>query len=62
VFYDILEAALGQGRNVAAAHESFPKDQGRSLRRPLPSEQELLNDSSEGKITTHKQKKKSLAA
>ncbi|KAF9147911.1 phosphatidylinositol kinase- protein kinase tor1, partial [Linnemannia schmuckeri] len=41
------KAAVAQGRNAAAAHESFPKDQGRSLRRPLPSEQELVNDNSE---------------
>lgn len=48
-FVVTLEAAVAQGRNAAAAHESFPKDQGRSLRRPLPSEQELVNDNSEGK-------------
>lgn len=48
-FVVTLEAAVAQSRNAAAAHESFPKDQGRSLRRPLPSEQELVNDNSEGK-------------
>ncbi|KAG0070756.1 phosphatidylinositol kinase- protein kinase tor1, partial [Linnemannia elongata] len=44
------QAAVAQSRNAAAAHESFPKDQGRSLRRPLPSEQELVNDNSEVEI------------
>ncbi|KAG0197800.1 phosphatidylinositol kinase- protein kinase tor1 [Mortierella sp. NVP41] len=39
-----------QSRNATAAHESFPKDQRRSLRRPLPSEQELVNDNSEVEI------------
>ncbi|KAK3827302.1 MAG: armadillo-type protein [Linnemannia gamsii] len=44
------QAAAAQSRNAAAAHESFPKDQGRSLRRPLPSEQELVNDNYEVEI------------
>ncbi|KAG0200191.1 phosphatidylinositol kinase- protein kinase tor1 [Mortierella sp. GBA30] len=40
-------AAEGRNGTAAATHESFPMDQGRSLRRPLPSEQELVNDNSE---------------
>ncbi|KAF9081161.1 phosphatidylinositol kinase- protein kinase tor1, partial [Mortierella sp. GBA35] len=44
------QAAVAQSRNATAAHESFPKDQRRSLRRPLPSEQELVNDNSEVEI------------
>lgn len=61
-FVVTLEAAVAQSRNAAAAHESFPKDQGRSLRRPLPSEQELVNDNSEGKHQEHKTNKESFAA
>ncbi|KAF9582493.1 phosphatidylinositol kinase- protein kinase tor1, partial [Lunasporangiospora selenospora] len=34
-----------QPRNATkVSNESFPKDQGRSLRRPVPSEQELVSD------------------
>ncbi|KAF9352686.1 phosphatidylinositol kinase- protein kinase tor1 [Mortierella sp. NVP85] len=35
-----------QARN-GVIHESFPKDQARSVRRPLPSEQELVSDSTD---------------
>ncbi|KAF9952831.1 phosphatidylinositol kinase- protein kinase tor1 [Mortierella alpina] len=40
-------ATEGVNGNAAAVHESFSKDQGRSLRRPLPSEQELVSDQAE---------------
>ncbi|KAG0362437.1 phosphatidylinositol kinase- protein kinase tor1 [Gamsiella multidivaricata] len=40
------QASTAQGRN-SMVQESYPKDQARSLRRPLPSEQELVSDSSE---------------
>ncbi|KAF8928817.1 armadillo-type protein [Dissophora ornata] len=40
------QAAAAQGR-TGAVQESFPKDQARSVRRPLPSEQDLVSDNTE---------------
>lgn len=45
------EANGGQIAKVLVA-ESFPKDQARSLRRPLFSEQELVNENVDGKGLT----------
>lgn len=41
--------AIGGQTAKALVAESFPKDQARSLRRPLPSEQELVNENVDGK-------------
>lgn len=41
--------AANGGTVKALVAESFPKDQARSLRRPLPSEQELVNETVDGK-------------
>ncbi|KAF9190501.1 phosphatidylinositol kinase- protein kinase tor1 [Haplosporangium sp. Z 767] len=38
------QSTATQGPNGTTANESFPKDQARSVRKPLPSEQELVND------------------